>query len=66
MGALNKTATNPNQPSRCQYEDSNTAPPEYNSQALLIVAACLVTVAFVGPFCKGHVKEFWLLSLLTS
>jgi len=52
MGALNKT-----QPSRCPYQDSNTAPPEYNSLGFLFTAACLATVKFVGPFCKDHVKR---------
>jgi hypothetical protein len=66
MGMLNKTATNPTQPSRYLYQDSNTEPPEYNSQALLLASAWLATVKFVGLVCKGHAKEFWLLSLLST
>jgi len=66
MGALNKTITNPTQPSRCPYQDSNTAPPQYNSQALLLAAACLATVKFVGPFVKVMSKSssFWACFLL--
>jgi len=66
MGMLNKTATNPTQPSRYQYQDSNTAPPKYNSQALLLAAPWLATVKFVGTVCKVYAKEFWILRLLSS
>lgn len=65
MGALNKTVTNPTHTSRCPYQDSTMASPEHNKQAQFLATACFPTVKFVRPYCNGHVKEFWLLSLLS-